>query len=188
MDINKLKYLKITKIEDNCSIDNILEIRNLTRDGFISQETITKEEHYNFMNKYSKDYFVIGYTLPCGGMDEIVGFVGVVNGDIRFALRPEYQGYGLGKKLLLFIKEKYPNAIGKVKINNAVSSFAFIKAGFQAWFSDDQFIYYTSKNIGELTSTELHELYNKYLVRCISCSSVMTETKEHVLCYRCRHI
>lgn len=178
--------LYIEEVESNCSIDQILEIRNLTREGFVSQETITKEEHYAFMDKYSKDYFVLGYEMSCGCIDEVVGFVGVVDGDIRFALRPEYQGHGLGKKLLNFIKEKYPDAIGKVKLNNSASSFAFTKAGFQVWFADDQFIYYTSKNIGSLSSTELHKLYNKYLMRCFYCSTVSTSCKDGIaVCKKC---
>lgn len=174
-----LENLQIQSAEEclMCCRDQILEIRNLTRDGFVSQETITKEEHYKFMDKYVKDYFIIGYPLPCVScIDEVVGFVGVVDGDIRFAIRPEYQGRGLGKKLLNFIREKYPDAIGKVKINNSASSIAFTKAGFQVWFSDERFIYFTSKNVMSLSATELHNLYNKYLMRCVYCGSVCTKT------------
>lgn len=177
MDLINITGLYIEQTGDTCTIDQILEIRNLTREGFVSQETISKEEHYDFMDKHSKDYYVLGFKMSCDCcIDTVVGFVGVVDGDIRFAIRPEYQGRGLGKKLLNFIKEKYPDAIGKVKINNSASSFAFTKAGFQVWFVDDQFIYFSSKNVGSLSSDELHELYNKYLMRCVYCGSVCTKT------------
>lgn len=188
MDLNQLQIQSADECLE-CCIDQILEIRNLTREGFVSQETITKEEHYAFMDKYSKDYFILGYPMPCVCcIDEVVGFVGVVNGDIRFALRPEYQGKGLGSKLLSFIKEKYPDAIGKVKLNNSASSFSFTKAGFQVWFSDDQFIYYSSKNVGDLSSIELHELYNKYLMRCFYCSTVSTSCENGIaVCAGCKN-
>lgn len=151
MDL-RLEELQIQAADECllCCRDQILEIRNLNREGFISQETITKEEHYTFMEKYGKDYFIIGYPLPCVCcIDEVVGFVGVVDCDIRFSIRPEYQGKGLGTKLLNFIREKYPNAFGKVKKDNISSQKAFEKANYNKFEADDFIYYYVPEDIQE---------------------------------------
>lgn len=134
----------------------ILYVRNRTKHGFVSQEEIDEETHYKFMAEYWKNYWIALSDLGAR-----VGFVGVINNDIRFALLPASQGKGVGTKMLQFIKQQYPEAIAKVKHDNAASSKAFTKAGFQIFHSDDQFSYYTSKNIGFLETSELQKLYNQ---------------------------
>lgn len=186
-DAEKMQYLEFAHPDDLCTMNQILEIRNDNREGFVSQETITEETHYAFMEKHRENYYVYGWPMHCGCIDEVVGFVGVVNDDIRFAVRKEWQGKGIGKILLTFIKEKYPNAVGKVKINNAASAKAFTKAGFQVWFTDEDFLYFSSKNVGSLSSEELHKLYNKYLMRCFYCSNVSTSSIDGLaVCSKCR--
>lgn len=157
-------------ISDNLTIqkvyykdwDFILWLRNKQKDGFVQQHEISKEEHYEFMTKYGENYYVVGTPLPCDYyFDNCYGFVGVVNNDIRFAVHPDCQNKGIGTFMLKFIKERYPEAIGKVKHDNIASSYAFTKAGFQVFHSDEQFCYYTSKNIGFLETSELRKLINE---------------------------
>lgn len=129
--------------------DFILYLRNTQNQGFINQNQISKEEHYEFMKQHYKDYYIVGFADDYDSRDggvvwiKYIGFIGVVNNDIRFAIDPEYQGKGYGTILLSFIKEKYPIAIGKVKHDNIASQKAFIKAGYSCYKQDDQFCYYT---------------------------------------------
>ena len=101
----------------------VLELRNSVREWFASNDVIPTDEHVQFMRQYAPDYYI---ALVDG---KPVGFVGVVNNDIRFAVLPEYQGKGIGTCMLKFIHEKYPAAIGRIKKENVASRKAFEKVG-----------------------------------------------------------
>ena len=58
-----------------------------------------------------------------------LGYVGVIDNDIRFCVEPACQGLGIGTYMLRFVKDKFPDASGKVKVNNTASKKAFEKAG-----------------------------------------------------------
>lgn len=114
-------------------------LRNLTKDNFIHQHEITKQEHQDFMMKNYQNYYV-ALINPADWTP--IGFVGDVGGDIRFAVHPDYQGKKVGTKLLQFIKEKYPFSIGKVKKDNISSNKAFEKAKFVLYYETENFNYW----------------------------------------------
>ena len=90
---------------DKCHWRRILEIRNSVRKSFINTSVISYETHMSFMEENSNNYIVaIRY-------DEVVGFAGVVNNDVRVAVDPKYQKRGIGKKLLNKITEHFPECI-----------------------------------------------------------------------------
>ena len=115
-------------------------VRNLRNnkeviDGFIKSEYITKESQIKYMGIYSEFYRVCLYDgVP-------VGFVGVLDGDIRVCTHPDYQQKGFGKFMIEKIMEIFPNSYAKVKINNMSSKNLFKSLGF-----DETFIIYT-KNL-----------------------------------------
>jgi len=93
--------------------------------GFISQDDILLENHYKYMKKFGKDYYI------CLDEDKPVGFVGVVNGDIRFAVDKNLQNKGIGKFMISYIKNLYPNSSAKVKIENIKSLRCFENNGYK---------------------------------------------------------
>lgn len=105
----------------------ILNLRNdeQIKKGFISQDKIEKKDHEIYMDIYGSDYFI------CLIDEEPVGFVGVVKNDIRFAVSLEHQGKGIGNFMISFIKNKYPQAAAKVKIENENSLKCFTKNGYK---------------------------------------------------------
>jgi RimJ/RimL family protein N-acetyltransferase len=94
-----------------------------TQSGFIVSATITSEDQSAYMEKHSLNYYVcLLYGSP-------VGYIGVVDGDIRFCTEPDFQGMGIGTFMLLKIKDKYPEAYGQIKKENKSSQHVFDKCG-----------------------------------------------------------
>lgn len=106
----------------------ILKLRNDLKEGFITQGRISVHQHYEFMMRHGSCYWV--QLLD----DTPVGFVGVIKGDIRYAVDPAYQGRGYGTKLLEWAHSKFPYAKGLIKSENVGSIKAFEKAGFKKKF------------------------------------------------------
>lgn len=131
MDGEQLRGNKMYNLDNNFdgSYDKyILNLRNdkELRKGFINQTEIHKNVHQKFMDKHRQDYFV------CVNDDGIpMGFIGVVDGDIRLAVDPDYQKQGVGKFMVNEIHKKYPKAIARVKTNNKASHALFVKCGFK---------------------------------------------------------
>ena len=63
--------------------------------------------------------------------DNPVGFVGQIDGDIRVAVDPEYQGKGVGKFMINQIMKLHPESIAKVKLGNEASIRLFESCGFE---------------------------------------------------------
>lgn len=110
--------------------DFVRELRSNPRvqSGFIEVVSISKEQQEKYMQKYGKHYRV------CVVEDKPAGFVGVIENDIRICTHPEYQGMGVGKFMLEEIMKIYPNAYGKVKIENEASKKLFKSLGFSETF------------------------------------------------------
>lgn len=107
------------------------------QDGFIVSSNITQDQQKNYMKVYS-DYYRIAL------LDNIpVGYVGVIEDDIRICTHPDYQGLGIGKFMLKEIMKEFPSAYGKVKINNEASKNLFKSVGFT-----ETFIIFTKNNNG----------------------------------------
>ncbi|MHC4735316.1 MAG: GNAT family N-acetyltransferase [Planctomycetota bacterium] len=107
--------------------ENIRDLRNHpeVKKGFINQDYISKERHYEFM-KVNSDKFIIALV------DNIfAGYVGVINGDIRVATHPDFQGSGVGKYMINSLERLAPEAYAKVKIDNEASVKLFEACGFK---------------------------------------------------------
>jgi|TARA_R100000005_G_C4985499_1_gene193971 GNAT superfamily N-acetyltransferase len=101
--------------------DFVRVLRN-TQPGFLVHANITPEHQEVYMNKYGKNYYIcLLYKKP-------VGFIGVVDEDIRLCTHPSAQGKGIGTFMLKEIVKLYPNATGKILEDNIPSQKAFEKA------------------------------------------------------------
>jgi len=95
----------------------VLDLRNNMRQYFFSQGIITKEEHEKFMQKWSDHYFI----CLSHDHDTPLGWVGVVDNDMRVAVSPDFQKQGVGKFMLESIKGLYPNATAQILAENISS-------------------------------------------------------------------
>lgn len=102
----------------------VLETRNKLREYFLNPSIITDEDHKKFMEKNHQDYFI---CLSKEGVP--LGWVGVVDNDVRIAVDPSSQKNGVGKFMLQLIKKKYPYATAQILKTNTASLNLFNSAG-----------------------------------------------------------
>jgi len=107
----------------------IRELRNDERVqyGFIESASITKEQQEAYMKKYA-DCFRICVIKET---NKPVGYVGVINNDIRIATHPDHQKQGVASFMVEEIMKIYPDAQAKIKIDNEYSLKLFKKSGFK---------------------------------------------------------
>jgi ribosomal protein S18 acetylase RimI-like enzyme len=96
--------------------------------GFIESINITSDMQNNYMNKYSDCYRVALIN------EAPVGYVGVIDDDIRVCTHPDYQGKGIGKFMINKCIEIWPEAVAKVKLDNLASIKLFESCGFTKKF------------------------------------------------------
>jgi hypothetical protein len=96
--------------------------------GFINQNKITKEEQIEYMKIY-QDFFKV-----CLMENVPVGFVGVIDNDIRVAVNPDLKKMGIGKFMIEQISKLYPDASAKIKVENDSSIKLFKSCGFKPTF------------------------------------------------------
>ena len=96
--------------------------------GFIETKHISKTQQEEYMNKFQGDYRVclIG-NIP-------VGYIGVIEDDIRICTHPDYQKRGIGRFMLEEANKIWPNAHAKIKESNLASKKLFESAGFEVQF------------------------------------------------------
>jgi GNAT superfamily N-acetyltransferase len=105
----------------------ILRLRNEMRNSFLTTEKIPEQDHNKFMDEWGNDYYVcVNDAL------QPVGWIGVVNNDIRLAVDKQYQRMGIAKFMLKFVKDKYPQATAKILPENIASIKAFKSVGIKA--------------------------------------------------------
>ena len=105
----------------------IRTLRNMegVREGFIQQEAIDEVQHATYMLKYNNNFWI------CLDNSQPMGYVGVIEDDIRVATHPSAQGQGVGAFMINEIMKKHPTAIAKVKLGNEASVHLFEKCGFK---------------------------------------------------------
>ena len=118
----------------------IRKLRNhpLLKKGFVQQEEISSRNHADYMSIYSNHYYI---ALLSG---EPVGFIGVIDNDIRLAVDPSFQNLGVAKFMVEEIVKIYPMAYAKVKVNNSPSIRLFQSLGFT-----EEFVIFTQTNISK---------------------------------------
>lgn len=94
------------------------------REGFISQEEITPDDHAAYISLQQSNYFV------CLRGARPVGYFGVIDDDIRIATSPEEMQTGVASYMVSYISEHFPHAIAKVKVKNFASQRLFEKSGY----------------------------------------------------------
>lgn len=103
----------------------LLRIHPDTITGFIYQGHITPDEQIQYMNNHRDDYFICLYK------NKPVGFIGVVNNDLRLAVDSQYTNQGFASFMLQNIT-KYKNDFEvRVKIDNIPSQKLFEKNGYK---------------------------------------------------------
>jgi RimJ/RimL family protein N-acetyltransferase len=103
----------------------LLRTDSRTEKMFLEQVNITPEQQEKYMERNADKYFICITAedhLP-------VGYIGVINNDIRYCVVPYYHGMGIGTSILTEIKGLFPKATGRIKKSNYASIRAFEKAG-----------------------------------------------------------
>ena len=96
--------------------------------GFLNQSPITEKEQLEYMEKYGDFYYI-------ALLDETpVGFVGVIDDDIRVATHPDFKKKGIGKFMINEIVKKFPEGFAKIKLENKSSIKLFESCGFKVEF------------------------------------------------------
>ena len=67
----------------------------------------------------------------CLDKDKPIGYIGVINKDIRVATHPDYQGNGVASFMVREVMKIHPDAFAKVKIENEASLRLFESCGFK---------------------------------------------------------
>jgi len=102
-------------------------LRNMegVREGFIQQEEIDEISHATYMLQYNNNFWI------CLDEKDPVGYVGVIDRDIRVATHPDAQGRGVGSFMINEVTKHNPAVVAKVKIDNEASVKLFEKCGFK---------------------------------------------------------
>ena len=95
----------------------IRKLRNLDsiKTGFIKQENISSKTQLEYMKENGHNFWICLDDL------EPVGYVGIINDDIRVATHPDHQKKGIGAFMINEIMKIYPNAYAKIKLENEAS-------------------------------------------------------------------
>lgn len=130
-----LKLIKAT--EEHSEFMRRLRTHEDNIKGFVEQVHITPEQQLKYMKKYKDCYYIA--TTKNG---HPVGWVGVVDSDIRLCTDPEFKGNGVGKFMLSEIIKIFPTATAKVFLQNIASIRTFISCGFDNYKTDRDFLYF----------------------------------------------
>ena len=104
-------------------------------DGFMEKVTITTEQQEKYMQKYTDCYFI------CLDGQTPVGFIGVVENDIRVCTDNFFKKKGIGYFMLTELMKKFPNSKAKILKDNVASLKLFQKSGFEVFKEDDKLYY-----------------------------------------------
>lgn len=113
----------------------LMRIHPENQKGFLEKVNITKEQQIKYMSKYGKHYYL------CLENETPLGYVGVVDNDIRICTDPSFQKKGIGLFMLNEIIKLYPEASAKILKNNIGSLKLFEKCGFIITNSDKNLYY-----------------------------------------------
>lgn len=113
---NEEKYYEfIRKLRND---DNLIN-------GFVNQTKITKEQQQQYMKVHKDEYFIALLN------NEPVGFIGVVNRDLRLAVAKQHQKKGIATFMLQELMKITSDFNVQIKVDNIASLNFFKKNGFQ---------------------------------------------------------
>ena len=95
------------------------------RQGFVQQDEITTDHHQQYMKKNGNFFWI------CLDNEVPIGYIGIIDFDIRVATLPRYHGKGVASFMVNEIMKSNPQAVAKVKIDNHASLRLFEKCGFK---------------------------------------------------------
>jgi hypothetical protein len=108
--------------------------------GFLEKVNITEEQQLNYMKRYNDCYYV------CLMGDTPLGYVGVVEDDIRICTDPNHKKTGAGTFMLNEIVKIFPSATAKILKDNKASLNLFKKCNFIV-VNYDEILYYLKYEI-----------------------------------------
>ncbi len=138
--INATNITLVACTQEYWEFVRLLRLDPRVADGFIATNHFDAEEQVKYMKDHQQDYRIALIE------HEPVGYVGVVDEDIRICTHPNAQGKGVGKFMLAEIRDIWPNAYAKIKHANRASKQLFESAGFELFKTDDEFDYYKRKS------------------------------------------
>jgi ribosomal protein S18 acetylase RimI-like enzyme len=114
----------------DATLEFVRKLRNnpLDASAFVNNNYITPENHAIYMAQHMDKYFVCYYN------EILVGFIGVVENDIRLAVTPDFRNQGVAKYMVSEIMFRFPDAHAKVKVTNGASIALFESLGFERVF------------------------------------------------------
>lgn len=104
--------------------------------GFIEQVEITPEQQISYMEKYGNKFYIATFE------GQPLGWVGVIDDDIRVCVDPLQKGVGVGKFMINEIMKIFPKAKAKVLWDNDASANLFKSCEFIQYRKDKNFIYF----------------------------------------------
>lgn len=112
------------------SYEFIRKLRNDPRnsEAFVNTEFIAEDSHAKYMSEHMSDYFVCYSDLTP------LGYIGVVENDIRLAVEFEFRNNGVARFMVEEILKRFPKAAAKIKVENSASIALFESLGFEKRF------------------------------------------------------
>jgi RimJ/RimL family protein N-acetyltransferase len=103
--------------------------------GFLEKVNITTEQQINYMEKYNDYYFV------CVLGDTPIGYIGVIDDDIRICTDNDHKKSGAGTFMIKEIMKIFPRSTAKVLKDNIASLNLFKKCDFIIVNTDENLYY-----------------------------------------------
>ena len=115
--------------------DYILNLRNNEeyRNFFYSSETISKQDHYNYLENQKSNPNFVNWIICYN--DDDVGYVRILDNDVSIMLDTKYQNKGIGSSALKMLeieakKLGITKLIGRVMVSNNSSKKIFEKNNY----------------------------------------------------------
>lgn len=103
----------------------MLRMNPKVSDGFVNQSKISEDDQKAYMQDHSEKYRI------CLIDNVPVGYVGVIDDDIRVCVHPDFWKMGVGKFMIKNCRKIWPDSFAKVKIDNQASLALFKSCGFK---------------------------------------------------------
>jgi len=116
--------------------DYILKLRNVSkfRTFFYDQHTITKKEHYKYLQQQKNNKHFFNWIICYGNTN--AGYLRVLDNDVSIIIDAKYQNKGIGSKALRLLENEakklgIKKLIGRVMIHNKKSARIFERNGYK---------------------------------------------------------